>query len=57
LHAPTVRVKQLASSPGGDTYAEALRELFELGPGAVEAVAAPSALADDVANTGADGAS
>ncbi len=57
LHAPTVRVKQLAASPGGDTYAEALRELFELGPGAVEAVAAPSALADDVANTGADGAS
>jgi len=57
LHAPTVRVKQLASSPGGDTYAEALRELFELGPGAVEAVAAPSALADDVANTSADGAS
>ena len=57
LHAPTVRVKQLASSPGGDTYAEALRELFELGPGAVEAVAAPSALADDVAKTGADGAS
>ena len=32
LHAPTVRVKQLASAPGGDTYAEALRELFELDP-------------------------
>ena len=27
LHAPTVRVKQLASAPGGDSYAEALREL------------------------------
>ena len=40
LHAPTVRVKQLASAPGGDTYAEALRELFELDPQAVEAVAA-----------------
>jgi glutamyl-tRNA reductase len=40
LHAPTVRVKQLASSPGGDSYAEALRELFELDPQAVEAVAA-----------------
>ncbi len=54
LHAPTVRVKQLASTPGGDSYAEALRELFELKPGAVQAVAAPmevaaaeSALADD----------
>jgi glutamyl-tRNA reductase len=40
LHAPTVRVKQLAGAPGGDTYAEALRELFELDPQAVEAVAA-----------------
>lgn len=39
LHAPTVRVKQLASSPGGDSYAEALRELFELDPNAVDAVA------------------
>ncbi len=39
LHAPTVRVKQLASAPGGDTYAEALRELFELDPTAVDAVA------------------
>jgi glutamyl-tRNA reductase len=40
LHAPTVRVKQLASAPGGDQYAEALRELFELDPQAVDAVAA-----------------
>ncbi|MFF2557803.1 glutamyl-tRNA reductase [Nocardia sp. NPDC058058] len=54
LHAPTVRVKQLASTPGGDSYAEALRELFELKPGAAQAVAAPmeiatpaGALADD----------
>ena len=39
LHAPTVRVKQLASAPGGDSYAEALRELFELDPQAVDAVA------------------
>lgn len=39
LHAPTVRVKQLASAPGGDSYAEALRELFELNPNAVDAVA------------------
>jgi glutamyl-tRNA reductase len=39
LHAPTVRVKQLASAPGGDSSAEALRELFELDPQAVDAVA------------------
>ncbi|MFD4182938.1 glutamyl-tRNA reductase [Rhodococcus sp. NPDC058514] len=41
LHAPTVRVKQLASTPGGDSYAAALRELFELTPGSAEAVATP----------------
>jgi glutamyl-tRNA reductase len=40
LHAPTVRVKQLAGAPGANTYAEALRELFELDPQAVDAVAA-----------------
>ena len=39
LHAPTVRIKQLASAPGGDSYAEALRELFELDQAAVDAVA------------------
>ncbi|WP_024801969.1 glutamyl-tRNA reductase [Nocardia sp. BMG51109] len=55
LHAPTVRVKQLASTPGGDTYAEALRELFALEPGAAQAVATPmevaalGELADDFA--------
>jgi glutamyl-tRNA reductase len=31
LHNPTVRVKELAAEPGGDTYAEALRLLFNLG--------------------------
>ncbi|MGB6278472.1 MAG: glutamyl-tRNA reductase [Rhodococcus sp. (in: high G+C Gram-positive bacteria)] len=41
LHSPTVRVKQLASTPGGDSYAAALRELFELSPGSVDAVATP----------------
>jgi glutamyl-tRNA reductase len=41
LHSPTVRVKQLASTPGGDSYAAALRELFELSPGSVDAVAMP----------------
>ncbi|MBO2451483.1 glutamyl-tRNA reductase [Actinomadura barringtoniae] len=38
LHAPTVRVKELAAAPGGDTYADALRELFDLDPKAPEAV-------------------
>jgi glutamyl-tRNA reductase len=38
LHSPTVRVKELAASPAGDTYAEALRELFDLDPKAPEAV-------------------
>jgi len=32
LHTPTVRVKELASGPGGAEYAEALRELFALDP-------------------------
>ena len=40
LHAPTVRVKELASLPGGDQYASALRELFDLDPATVESVAA-----------------
>jgi glutamyl-tRNA reductase len=38
LHAPTVRVKELAGSPGGDSYEAALRVLFDLDPGTVEAV-------------------
>lgn len=38
LHAPTVRVKELAAAPGGDSYADVLRELFALDPGAPEAV-------------------
>ncbi len=38
LHAPTVRVKELAGSPRGDGYDEALRVLFDLDPRTVEAV-------------------
>jgi glutamyl-tRNA reductase len=38
LHAPTVRVKQLAEEPGGQSYADALNKLFGLDPKAVEAV-------------------
>ncbi len=40
LHAPTVRVKELASTPGGDQYAAALRELFDLDPARPESVTA-----------------
>ncbi|HLJ99261.1 MAG TPA: glutamyl-tRNA reductase, partial [Streptosporangiaceae bacterium] len=38
LHAPTVRVKELAGSPAGEDYAAALRVLFDLDPRAIEAV-------------------
>lgn len=40
LHAPTVRIKQLAETGGGQAYADALRELFELDPQAAAAIAA-----------------
>ncbi|HVL83683.1 MAG TPA: glutamyl-tRNA reductase [Pseudonocardia sp.] len=39
LHTPTVQVKRLAGGPDGASYAEALRELFELDPQAPAAVA------------------
>jgi glutamyl-tRNA reductase len=38
LHAPTVRVKELAGTPGGAEYAAALGVLFDLDPPAIEAV-------------------
>ncbi|NED18321.1 glutamyl-tRNA reductase, partial [Streptomyces sp. SID9913] len=38
LHAPTVRVKQLAAEPGGAGYADALRTLFNLDPETVASV-------------------
>ncbi|MFE1512438.1 glutamyl-tRNA reductase [Streptomyces sp. NPDC058726] len=38
LHAPTVRVKQLAAEPGGAGYADALRTLFDLEPETVASV-------------------
>jgi glutamyl-tRNA reductase len=56
LHAPTVRVKELAGSPGGDSYEDALRVLFDLDPAVVAAVT----LADTdpgAASTKPDGAS
>ncbi|MGZ4514375.1 MAG: glutamyl-tRNA reductase [Mycobacterium sp.] len=54
LHAPTVRIKQLASAPGGDSYAEALRELFELDQTAIDSVAAVAAGELPVISTGFD---
>jgi glutamyl-tRNA reductase len=42
-----VRVKQLASAPGGTSYADALRELFGLDPHAPAAVSAPRTALDD----------
>lgn len=41
LHAPTVRVKELAAEPDGDAYAEALHRLFDLDLRTVEALQAP----------------
>lgn len=41
LHAPTVRVRELAGEPDGDTYADALHRLFDLDPRVVEAVVKP----------------
>jgi glutamyl-tRNA reductase len=41
LHGPTVRVKELAGSPGGDAYETALKVLFELDPETVQAVQQP----------------
>jgi glutamyl-tRNA reductase len=45
LHAPTVRVKELAGSPGGDSYEAVLRVLFDLDPEAVQAVTRADAVA------------
>jgi len=51
LHAPTVRVKELAATPGGDQYAAALRELFGLDPATAESVATPKNAVDGVTGT------
>jgi len=45
LHAPTVRVKELAGSPGGDSYEAVLRVLFDLDPEAVQSVTRADAVA------------
>lgn len=38
IHSPTVRVQELAAGPDGQTYADALADLFSLDPDAVNAV-------------------
>jgi glutamyl-tRNA reductase len=40
LHAPTVRVQELAETPAPESYPEALRRLFDLDPAAPAALAA-----------------
>ena len=47
LHAPTVRVKELAGSPGGDSYENALQVLFDLDPAVVNAVTVADAAPAD----------
>lgn len=47
LHAPTVRIKELAAEPGGASYESALRELFALDPRSVEAVVRPTLELDE----------
>jgi glutamyl-tRNA reductase len=54
LHAPTVRVQQLAKAEGGEAYADALRELFELDPQATAAITTPLRSASRVAPSGPD---
>jgi glutamyl-tRNA reductase len=46
LHAPTVRVKELAAEPNGAAYESALRELFALDPKTIEAVTRPTGQVD-----------
>ncbi|WP_329338324.1 glutamyl-tRNA reductase [Streptomyces sp. NBC_01352] len=51
LHAPTVRVKQLAAEPGGAGYADALRTLFDLDPETVAAVSRADGADDEPENS------
>ncbi|MFF4250802.1 glutamyl-tRNA reductase [Streptomyces sp. NPDC001663] len=51
LHAPTVRVKQLAAEPGGAGYADALRTLFDLDQEAVAAVSRADRADDEPENS------
>jgi glutamyl-tRNA reductase len=56
LHSPSVRVRELAASPGGDRYAALLRELFDLDvPPTAETIADVPADACDTAADAVDG--
>ena len=58
LHAPTVRVKELAATPEGNSYAAALRELFDLDPnrpGSVTAVSRADSATPSAGRPRADG--
>lgn len=50
LHAPTVRVQELAGLAGPESYPEALRRLFDLDPAAPAAIVAPEAVTTDGAS-------
>ncbi|MEU7342216.1 MULTISPECIES: glutamyl-tRNA reductase [unclassified Streptomyces] len=52
LHAPTVRVKQLAAEPGGAGYADALRTLFDLDPETVASVSRAENNTENAKNRG-----
>ena len=52
LHAPTVRVQELAGLAGPESYPEALRRLFDLDPSAPAAIAAPDTVEPSVADEG-----
>jgi glutamyl-tRNA reductase len=47
LHAPTVRVQELADTVGPTSYPEALRRLFDLDPSTPAALVAPEVAADE----------
>jgi glutamyl-tRNA reductase len=47
LHTPTVRVKELAETSGGDSYAEVLRELFSLDASSTEVVGRADVVVED----------
>ncbi|MEV0488438.1 glutamyl-tRNA reductase [Streptomyces sp. NPDC050508] len=51
LHAPTVRVKQLAAEPGGAGYADALRTLFDLDQETVASVSRARRADDEPENS------
>ena len=47
MHTPTVRIKELATDPDGQRYADALSSLFDLSPDLVQQVVLPRDMGDD----------